>query len=97
MRSTCVFPGESLGGEPWIGDIDLLAVKKIPSSSFLFEILGQLSLRLRRRRRSVIAVSLKMIAWPGRWNLGRMPVYGGAFLKMSGARSSGAQRATALG
>jgi hypothetical protein len=67
----------------WIGDINQHAAKKIQSSSFQLEIPDLLSLRSKRRKRSVIAASLKMPASPGLSRADKMQEFGAVSQKMS--------------
>jgi hypothetical protein len=71
------------GVDPWIGDINQHAAKKIQSSSFQLEIPDLLSLRSKRRKRSVIAASLKMPASPGLSRADKMREFGAVSQKMS--------------
>jgi hypothetical protein len=52
--------------QSWIGVINLLVVMKIQNSSSQLETLDLQLLKLRKRRKFVIAALLKNLAWLGR-------------------------------
>jgi hypothetical protein len=69
---------------------------KILSSSSQSETQGQPLLRSKRRRRSVLVASLRMLALLGLLSQVRMLEFGEAFQKMSAAPLSVEQRVTVL-
>ena len=72
----------------WIGAIDRPAAMKIQSSSSLSETQVLLFLRSKRRRKYVIAASLKSHVWLGPLKAVKMLAFGAGYQRMSGAPSS---------